>query len=75
MVRIAPGVFIYPEQDAEVMAQKNGEAMVRVLMRHLFTKEELREGTPSQQGTSAFTPLNQTLVKAITGTTLKQNKM
>ena len=71
MVKIAPGIYIYPEQDAEVRAQKSGESMVRVMMHHLFTKEELQDGTPSIQGASQFSPLNPTLVKAIISTILR----
>ena len=74
MVKIAPGIYIYPEQDTEVRAQKSGEAMVRVMLRHLFTKEELRNGTLSTKGASQFSPLNATLVKAILGTILIRPK-
>ncbi|XP_052828107.1 uncharacterized protein LOC106879503 [Octopus bimaculoides] len=64
MVHIGFGVYIHSDQYFEVIRKKtDGQAMVRILMNFLFSKDQMKSGTLSVRGCGRL--LNPLLTKAI----------
>ncbi|GAB1606134.1 uncharacterized protein LOC115218120 [Argonauta hians] len=64
MVHIGFGVYIHSDQYFEVIRKKtDGQAMVRILMNFLFSKDQMKSGTLSVRGCGQL--LNPLLTKAI----------